>query len=319
MITPGSAFATGEGFVIDVHCHIASLDFIPPAFIDGVVANLELALTSSGAPARGAKLRELYLAKFQDPLCDELVVEMDAAGIAQSVLLAADFTYALKGNRLTIEEIHLHHNAVCERHPGRFYVFAGVDPRWGTDGVALFERSVRDLGFHGLKLYPPCGFHPSDRILYPYYEICSQWRIPVLAHIGGTCPALSFDTASPVLFDRAARDFPGVNFILAHGSVSYPDECAMMCAFRPNVYLDVSGFQTADLSLLDHLFHRGFRHKILFGTDWPLFRLQGSQRECLSRLTAEGGPLDQLRAHESRSFLGESAARLLGYRTAPTE
>ncbi len=303
--------------IIDTHCHIASLDFIPSSFLDGVVENMRLALVSQGIRADANKLRGIYLAKYQDPECDELVAEMDAAGIAQSVLLAPDFTYALEGGRLTIEEILLHHKSVCERHPGRFYVFGGVDPRWGTDGIDLFERSLRELGFHGLKVYPPCGFHSSDPRLYPYYEICAQWQVPVLIHIGGTSPALAFDTASPVMLDKAARDFPQLNFILAHGSVSYVEECAMMCAFRPNVYLDVSGFQTADLAMMDQLFRRGFPHKVLFGTDWPLFRHQGRQDECLAKLAVEGGPLDQLRHHQLRAFFGGTLRTLLATRAAP--
>jgi predicted TIM-barrel fold metal-dependent hydrolase len=223
----------------------------------------------------------------------------------------------LKDSRLSIEEMLLHHRKINERHPGKFFVFAGVDPRWGRDGVDLFERSIRDFGFHGLKVYPPCGFHASDPRLYPYYEICSRWRIPALVHIGGSCPALAFDTASPILLDQAARDFPQVNFILAHGSVSYVEECSMMCAFRPNVYLDVSGYQTAELAQLDQLFRRGFRHKVLFGTDWPLFRLQGRQDECSTKLRAEEGPLARLREHEVRSFMGGTAAKLLSLRADP--
>jgi predicted TIM-barrel fold metal-dependent hydrolase len=302
--------------IIDAHCHIASTDFLPESFADGVVANLSLALTSQGLRAQPEKLREIYLSKLQDPLCDELVAEMDSAGIARCVLLAPDFTYALKGARLTIEEILLHHKLVCERHPGRFSVFSGVDPRWGRDGIDLFERSIRDFGFDGLKVYPPCGFSGSDPLLTPYYEICNSWQIPALVHIGGTAPALAFDTASPVLLDKAARSFPRVNFILAHGSVSYVEECAMMCAFRPNVYLDVSGFQTQDLGSLESLFRRGFKHKVMFGTDWPLFRMQGTQAECLAKLEADDGPLADLREHELRAFLGKTAATLLATRNA---
>src|SRR5882757_1122455 len=88
---------------IDAHAHIASLNFLPDAFADGVVANIDLALTTYGLRSNKAKLRELYLSKLQDPLCDELVLEMDAAGISQSILLAADFTYAIKDCRLSIE------------------------------------------------------------------------------------------------------------------------------------------------------------------------------------------------------------------------
>jgi predicted TIM-barrel fold metal-dependent hydrolase len=303
--------------IIDTHCHIGSLDMIPPSFVEGIVENIALALTARGVRSKRSAVEDLVLARFNDPMCDELVAEMDDAGIDRAVLLAADFTYALKDCRLGIAEILEHHRLVKERHPGRFHVFAGVDPRWGKDGIDLFERSIRDWGFEGLKVYPPCGFSGSDPRLFPYYEICSRWRIPVLVHIGGTCPELAFDVASPVLLDEAARTFPGVNFILAHGSVSYVEECAMMAGFRPNVYLDVSGFQTADLSMLEQLFRRGFRHKVLFGTDWPLFRLQGRQSECLAKLNAEGGPIDALLDHERRAFFGGTVARLLSLRSAP--
>src|SRR5262249_28050984 len=127
---------------------------------------------------------------------------------------------------------------------------------------------------------------------------------------------LAFDTAAPVLLDQAARDFPRVNFILAHGSVAYVEECAMMAGFRPNVYLDVSGFQTADLAMLAHLFGRNFNHKVLFGTDWPFFRLQGTQKECLDKLRAKNGPIERLRVHEERAFMGGTIANLLASREA---
>lgn len=300
--------------IIDTHCHIASLDFIPPSFVDGLAENARLALASQGIRANVDKVTQMFLTKFQDQMCDELVAEMDHAGVDKSVLLAADFTYAVKDCRMSIAEVLAHHRLVMERHPGRFFVFAGVDPRWGKDGTDLFQRSIREYGFHGFKVYPPCGFGSSDRALYPYYEMCAKWRLPVLIHVGGTCPDLAFDTASAVMLDQAARDFPGVNFILAHGSVSYVEECAMMAAFRPNVYIDVSGFQTADLALLGQVFRRSYNHKVLFGTDWPFFRLQGSQKECLDKLRANNGPMDLLRVHEENAFMGGTIDNLLRMR-----
>jgi predicted TIM-barrel fold metal-dependent hydrolase len=306
-----------EPTIVDAHCHIASLDIIPPSFVAGLVENARLSFEARGLNISPERIESMYLTRFDDPDCDELVAEMDAAGIEHSVLLAADFSFAMKDCRLTAEEALLRHAAVLERHPGRFSVFAGVDHRWGSDGLDLFERSIREMGFHGLKLYPPCGFSPSDRALYPFYEIAAHWRIPVLAHIGGTCPELAFDTATPVLLDQAARDFPGVDFILAHGSVSYVEECAMLAAFRPNVYIDVSGFQTANMGQLRQLFGRNFMHKVMFGSDWPFFRLQGDQKSCVDLICQNGGPIEELRAHEERAFLGETARRLLAKRREP--
>ena len=304
--------------VIDAHSHIASVEHIPKSFIEGAVANMVAAFEAQGLPVTSRKLTDMFLQKMQDPLCDELVAEMDAAGVEKTVLLVADFTYALKDCALTIEESLRKHRAVLERHPGRFEVFGGVDPRWGKDGLALFERSVVEYGFRGLKLYPPCGYSPSDRALFPFYEICAQHRIPVLMHTGPTSAALSFSTSNPWLVDEAAHTFPTVNFILAHGSVNFTDECAMMCRFRPNVFLDVSAFQTlSQLGMevaLKRTFTQGINHKVLFGTDWPVFRMQGDQKTFVEFATAEGGPMDDLNDSEKCLILHGNIERILSKR-----
>jgi len=302
--------------IIDAHCHIASEDIIPRSFIDGTIANIEAALAAQGIAPTSAKLASLYERKLQDPLCDELVAEMATAGIEKSILLAADFTWVLKDSALTVEESFRRHAEVLRRHPGKFEVFGGVDPRWGRDGLALLERSFVELGFRGFKVYPPCGFSPSDPALFPFYELCATHGTPVVVHIGPTSPALAFDTSNPFLLDAAARRFPTVNFILAHGSVSYREECAMLCGYRPNVYLDISGYQgepraEGKAEAVRAVVSRGINHKILFGTDWPVYRMQGSQESAVEAVLVEDGPLAELSDLEQALVLHGNAARLL--------
>jgi predicted TIM-barrel fold metal-dependent hydrolase len=297
--------------IIDCHCHVASVDFTPRSFIEGVIDNVLAALAAQGLRPDRNNLLKLYLDKMQDPDCHELVAEMAEAGIEKAVLLLPDFTYALKDSTLTISEMFDRHRALLQRHPEKFFVFAGVDPRWGADGVELFEKAVTDYGFRGLKLYPPCGYRPSDRSLYPYYEICAHRGLPVLTHTGATSPALAFEAARPIHIDQAALDFPTVNFILAHGSVAYVDECIMMCAFRPNMYLDISGFEMSPVDSLNPLFARGINHKILFGTDWPVFRMQGSQKSFVEKLLDEDSPLGNLRQYELQAIFRKTVQRLL--------
>jgi len=282
----------------------------------GVVDNLILALHAQGVPCTPKKLFDMYLQKLQDPLCDGLVAEMDEAGISKSILLIADFSYALKDCALTIEESFLKHREVLKRHPNRFEVFGGVDPRWGNDGVRLFERSLAEFGFRGLKVYPPCGFSPSSPALFPYYDLCAQRHFPVLLHVGPTSPALTFDTCNPFLIDEAARNFPNVDFILAHGSVSFVEECTMLCRFRPNIYLDISGFQTTlgwdgNCTAVKRIVSQGINHKILFGTDWPAFRLQGNQRSFVKVISEEAGALDELSEPAKALVLYKNIDRLL--------
>ena len=302
--------------IIDSHCHIASEDHIPRSFANGAIDNMLVLLAAQGTAFPRNRLADLYFAKMQDPLCDALVAEMDTAGIAKSILLVPDFTYTLKDCRLTIEESFQKHREVLARHPGRFEVFGGVDPRWGADGVALFERSLDEFGFRGMKVYPPCGFSPSDPMMFPFYELCAERGLPVVVHIGPTSPSLSFTTSYPFQLDDAARRFPAVNFILAHGSISFTEECAMLCAFRPNVYLDLSAHQKSLRAEGAHgsvraAVTRGINHKILFGTDWPVYRMQGDQQSFVDAITADDGPLADLNEVERAMILHRNAERLL--------
>lgn len=303
--------------IIDCHCHIASEDHTPRSFMEGSVANMVRALSAQGVPVTDKKLTSMFLNKMQDPLCDGLVAEMADAGIRKSVLLIADFTYALKDCKLTIEESFAKHREVARRHPEKFEVFGGVDPRWGKDGLALFERSLAEFGFRGFKVYPPCGFSPSDPALFPFYELCAHYHVPVLLHIGPTSPVLDFSLSSPFLVDEAARLFPSVNFILAHGAVSFVEECVMLCRFRPNLYLDISAYQATlgydpSAGAVKHVVSLGITHKVLFGTDFPVFRLQGEQKNFVEVLTGEDGALSELNQRERSLVLHQNIERLIG-------
>ena len=64
------------------------------------------------------------------------------------------------------------------------------------------------------------------------------------------------------------------------------EQAAILAEYRPNVHLDVSGFTNAlrmerfEAILLSHK-KRGILNKILFGTDWPIHRLNGNQQELV--------------------------------------
>jgi predicted TIM-barrel fold metal-dependent hydrolase len=308
-----------EPGIIDIHAHAASDRFIPRSFVKGAVQNVAAMLRASGLPVSDTVLVEQYCDKLQDHDCDDFVAEMDRAGIAQSVLLAPDFSFVLKDCRLTVEEALLAHRDIKARHPGRFELFAGVDPRWGKDGVDLFERAVREMGFVGFKIYPPCGYGASDAGLDPFYEICATYRLPVMIHVGATSSTLEFGPARPMEVDTAAQRHPGVDFILAHASINYVDECAMLCEYRPNVYADISGFQShlrsaRGMGGVASLCGRGINHKILFGTDWPVFRMQGDQKEFVREALSAEGPIAQLPSAQASLILRKNAARLLAKR-----
>lgn len=306
-----------EGRVIDGHCHLASTHFIPLAFFEGLVGNVAAKLAATGVPTPKSRLLDMYLGQSQDHEGDELVTEMDLAGIDKAVLLLPDFTYTMK-SELTISEMFDKHHQVLQKHPDHFVVFAGVDPRWGADGVALFEKGVKEYGFKGLKIYPPCGYSPSDPSLYPYYEICREHKLPVLLHIGPTSPTLAFEPANPALIDKAAMDFPEVNFILAHGGVVHQRECAALCAYRPNIFLDTGAFLGSQhpkgwqAGMMD-LLKMNINHKIIFGTDWPVFRMSGGQKKIMDTMRDEEGPLQDTSGPQAAWMMHKNIERLVDF------
>jgi uncharacterized protein len=243
-------------------------------------------LPTDASPEQRAALLSMFRAANQDHGCDKLVAEMDRAGIAKTVLLIVDFGFAYPDQRDALERNYALHRELMKRHPGRFIVFAGIDPRRGAAGVDLLERALRDDGFRGMKIYPPCGYSPDARELDPFYEVCAKYRVPVLSHIGPTSPTLSFKYTRPENIEDAAFRHPGVNFILGHAGVTWREESAMLAAYRPNVYLDLSGFQPhwkrgeLDAILAEHK-KNGILRKLLWGTDWPIHFLHGDQQQCV--------------------------------------
>lgn len=266
--------------IIDCHGHLASTRVLPEVFFHGWARNVGRKL-QLGEDSEG-RVQDLLLSGMQDDVCDALASEMTEAGIAKTVLLIIDFGVVFPEAQFDIELVHEMHRPLA-RKPDRWSVFSGVDPRRGKLGLDLFEKAVRDWGFAGLKVYPPCGYSPSDASLFPFYEVCRAYRVPVLTHVGPTSEALSFAHTTPMDVDEAARRFPDVDFILAHAALRWDADARLLAEYRSNVYLDTSGFQDGlangefAAALSAHIRH-GLSHKLLFGIDWPIHRLFGTQR-----------------------------------------
>ncbi len=298
--------------IVDVHTHPARADALPEVFFDGWADNIRRLLPPELTERQRARVADRFRLSRDDPDGDLQVAEMDAAGIDVACLLLIDFGMAFPGEVATLESLYADIRRRSARHPGRFLPFAGVDPRRGTHGVRLFEQALVDWGFLGLKLYPPCGFSPSDPSLFPCYELCAAHRVPVITHTGPTSPRLSFRYTHPREIDEAARLFPGVNFILAHGAVVHRDDAALLAEYRPNVYLDTAGFQTPLgrgewAASLAYFKGRGILRKILFGSDWPIHYSYGQAGEWLARLGGDG-PLDE---RELRWFYQDNPLEVL--------
>ena len=303
--------------IFDCHAHLASSAVLPKQFFDGWCATIKRSLPHEVSREQEQGLDRLFEQLRDDEGAEVLCRQMDDAGIDRAVLLVIDFGLVFGEEEMTLEEIHLEHRRIVAGDD-RFCAFAGVDPRRGREGVELFEKAIYEWGFRGLKLYPPCGFSPSDSSLFPYYEICSAERIPVLTHTGPTSSALAFAPAHPMEVDRAAQQFPAVDFILGHGAIFWHRDASMLAEYRPNIYLDLSGFQ-AELNknhfrqIIEWHVSRGLARRILFGTDWPIHRFWGQQSKWVETIRDTGEAAGFSKADLSH-IMGGNLRRLLADR-----
>lgn len=222
--------------------------------------------------------------------------------------MQADFGYGKKAE-YSIEEITEIHYEAIKRYADRFIMFSGIDPRRGEAGVKLFRKSIEQYHFSGFKVYPPCGFEIDDERLFPYYEICDNYRLPVLIHIGESWKSMKTVFNYPESILRAADRFSNIPFILGHAALLFYEDSFHVAANRENVYLEVSGYQKI-IDKEEILFERMQREmceipdKILFGSDWPMYH-------TLLEDIAYFDKMDFLTQEQKDKFFFKNAQRIL--------
>jgi len=311
--------------IVDAHLHHYERGFFSPRWHDYVA----LSWGTRNTPERDPSLiRDKIEPGMEDPDGVRMVEHMDAAGVDVGVLLPLDWELGFRQPApVGIRQMHEIIAGVASRHAGRFVAFAGIDPQ-REDAVSLFEWAVQDLGMKGLKLYPPTGFYPYDKRVYPLYERCEAWGLPVLVHAGGPGIALlPARYANPVFLQDVQADFPAMKLWIGHaGHRIYWQEAAAVAAVGINTYLELSTWQT--IALEEEEFYvrwlAGVRdrvgaHRLVWGSDHIAgTRVRGVDklvdwvawfRELPERATKYGLAFSP---EEVDLLLGGNAARCLG-------
>ena len=157
--------------------------------------------------------------------------------------------------------------------------FASVDPA-RPDAVERIRRLVAEHDVKGFKFHPNLQeFFPNDERVYPLYEAIAAARVPALFHtghsgIGTGVPGgggLKLKYSNPMCLDDVAADFPELKIVLAHPSFPWQDEAISICLHKSNVWIDLSGWSPKYFApnLIQYA-NTGLRHKVLFGSDYPL-------------------------------------------------
>jgi predicted TIM-barrel fold metal-dependent hydrolase len=161
-----------------------------------------------------------------------------------------------------IRAVHDHIAGAVERHRGRLFGMASINPWWAeADYRAEAHRCIRELGFVALKLHPLghniASNHPEAG---KAFRTAAELGVPVIVHTG-----LGSPWALPSLCIPPARRYPGLPIILAHaGWGLYSAEAMVAAEVCDNLYLEPSWCPTYAARQMIDRFGAG---RVLFGSD----------------------------------------------------
>ncbi|MVU80467.1 amidohydrolase family protein [Nocardia sp. ET3-3] len=192
---------------------------------------------------------------------------MDAAGVDHALISA---WCAPEGVLISNDEVA---EWVAEA-PDRLSGIASVDLRRPMDAVRELRHRVEDQGFKALRVLPWLWeTPPTDRRFYPLFAACVDLGIPFCTQVGHTGPLRPSETGRPIPYiDQVALDFPELTIVCGHIGYPWTEEMIAVARKHPNVVIDTSAYTTKRLpaELVSYLKTGTGRHKVLFGTNYPM-------------------------------------------------
>lgn len=200
----------------------------------------------------------------QAPVASTLL-QMDAGGI-HTMLISA--WYAPRNTMISNDEVA----EFVDESNGRFIGVGGADIAKPMEAVREVRRCVEQLGFEAVRILPWLWeVPPTDRRFYPIYAACCDLGIPFCTQIGHTGPLMPSEVGRPIYLDQVALDFPELKIIGGHIGYPWTNEAIAVATKHENVFIDTSAYTVGRYPAELVSFMQGHgRHKILFGTNYPM-------------------------------------------------
>ncbi|MFA6961638.1 MAG: amidohydrolase family protein [Opitutaceae bacterium] len=249
------------------------------------------------------------------PSVDELLRDMDAAGVDRAVLLGwywENHATCVMQNRFYAE---------CVRaHPDRLSAFSAVQPAAGAEALAEVRRACAD-GLTGLGELSPHsqGVAVNDERWLAVLALANELRLPVNLHV--TEPesrAYPGRVETPLAdFIGMARAWPGVKFILAHwGGRLWREKAGDDSRIPDNVWVDTAAaplLYGADVEIWREGIAACGAKRVLWGTDYPLnLYPNDDNKSSMTAFLSEARA--QVQADGIDAIVGGNAASVIGLR-----
>lgn len=232
---------------VDSHAHVWGAGFVPPAFFTRAAEGW----AAKAPDRRPDMILPKLLSGIVDPDGDQFVANMDAAGVATSLIMMIDVGAPVFGEEpeVGVEAQIDYYAALQKRHPGRLYCHAGVDHR-RPGHLDIVRRAIRDGGLVGIGEITPDGFSVADAAFRPLMRLAADLGVPVQIHtrtgVWTEFAGVDFSEANPVHpvhVARLAREVPDLKIVLCHaGFPHWWQRAAELIADLPNCVLDISNW-----------------------------------------------------------------------------
>ncbi|MBH61107.1 MAG: amidohydrolase [Alphaproteobacteria bacterium] len=192
-----------------------------------------------------------------------LISEMDEAGVSVGVSCGRH----RPGTGIPSSAL----KRLADEYPGRFVPLASVDVLDAVRAKEMIDEGVGGYDFPGIHIdLGALGMAPDDPRMAPIYDHCD--RLDAIVAINTSAfGAQEQSLCNPESLDRAARDFPNVNFVSSHGSYPYVLQIIGVAAKRPNVYIspDVYMSNMPGGHMYVEAANSFLQDKVLFGSAYP--------------------------------------------------
>ncbi len=189
-----------------------------------------------------------------------------------------------------------------------------IDPHTGLEGVRELRRCIENApGFIGFAVSGSGSGPPSDPAWKPFYELCTDAKIPALIFVGTTglgagLPGgggILLDDCHPRHLDQVAAKHPQLQIVAARPGWPWQAETIAVLLHKRNIWYEVHGWSptyfTPDLK---HEIPRRLRTRVMFGADYPLFTYERLVRDWRSEGYAKD-VLEDVFVNNAERFLAQ--------------
>ncbi len=297
--------------------------------VSSCTAPADEAVSGSGSekpPVFNAHLHSAFVSMDDAAYLQDMLAEMDATGITQSVLFIneasdiADWGEAAPGRFLLGPSFPC---VALRADGGQSCNWDGAD--WPDIDWLRAQYQSGALRVMGEMLFIYAGVAPTDARMEPYWALAAELDIPVGVHINrgppkdspsrpaGCCPNFDPDLGDPSLLRPVLEKHPTLKIWLQHSgfpampvfdNIDYMEETFSLLSDYPNVYVDMTALHSVapppvHEAAMRAFLERGFLDRVMFATDnWEAIPI-------IERYEA----MDFLSADQKRAVFYGNAAR----------